>query len=543
MQMRIAGPARGMNGRTRWWPGLVMGLAASATAAPAAPTPAPATAYRIVQLSPHWNYWGNGVDINARGQVAFTEIDPNDHYIRRRSRAKLYDGDAVRDLGTLGGPFATVAALNDAGQVVGASATSWAMNQYGHPAHAYRWSKETGMVDLASPGTGNSEANGINKRGWVTGWAEFAAQPQGHAFRWTPQTGMVDLGALDPESSSSGHALNDAGTVIGTATQGLFPFDLPVYWQGKDPVPMAPYGTPYSAALDINEAGQIVGNGAIPSSNQDAFLWTLQKGFVDLGLPMSDTNIAEKINEHGVVTGVIDIRHHARGFVWSPEHGLVIIGTEDSYTHPHDLNNLGQVVGESGGRAFVWTRAGGVVDLNTRIPGAPPGLELDEAIAISDNGSIVASGNTGLVLLLPGLAYRMPPVAAPIQMTGSPRANALLSFFAEFRDVDVRDTHKAVWSWGDGSETVGTISGSRSIGSVSGQHAYARDGNYEILLTVTDSSGKSTTVADKVTVSAAAAAVTNQRLIQRNKCKQELQAPGTAPCAALVPGSAALPKL
>ncbi len=45
--------------------------------------------------------------------------------------------------------------------------------------------------------------------------------------------------------------------------------------------------------------------------------------------------------------------------------------------------------------------AAGVVHLNSRLAGAPPGLRLDEGIAISDNGAIVARGSTGLVLLVP----------------------------------------------------------------------------------------------------------------------------------------------
>jgi hypothetical protein len=40
-----------------------------------------------------------------------------------------------------------------------------------------------------------------------------------------------------------------------------------------------------------------------------------------------------------------------------------------------------------------------MVDLNTRLRSAAGGLVLTGAVAIADNGTIVANANTGLVLL------------------------------------------------------------------------------------------------------------------------------------------------
>jgi probable HAF family extracellular repeat protein len=57
------------------------------------------------------------------------------------------------------------------------------------------------------------------------------------------------------------------------------------------------------------------------------------------------------------------------------------------------------VTGKGEKHAFLWTQADGMVDLNTRLSGAQPGLVLTGAAAIADNGSIVAYANTGLVLL------------------------------------------------------------------------------------------------------------------------------------------------
>lgn len=497
MQTRTAKGAHGRRGCTRRWPGAAgacIALAASVTTALAAPGPVAAkTTYRVVQLS---TPWAGAPLINAKGQVAFTEVDPIEAIPGENwQRAKFYDGRMVRDLGTLGGPAATIAALNDAGQVAGSSRISATSTVE----HAFRWSKETGMVKLAPPGVLSSSASDINSRGWVAGSAQFPGEPPEEwrrAFRWTPGTGMVGLGAL--ERGANGAALNDAGTVVGSSAS------RPVQWPATSPVPLESSGG-FGYANDINNAGQVVGAAGRPGSNV-AVLWTPQNGLVDFGLRMR--SVAQKINAHGLVIGTAYPGPGApQGFVWCRENGLVMFGTNAlaSSANASDLNNLGQVVGSLEGRAFVWTRAEGVVDLNTRIPGAPPELVLRGAGAISDNGTIVAESNTGLVLLVPGSRYHQPPVVVPVEMTSAVRRNALLSFAASFRDVDVRDRHTAVWSWGDGSQTVGTVSASPTGtggtgGGVFGQHAYTTEGRYLVRLTVADSSGKSTTVAQLVVV-------------------------------------------
>jgi probable HAF family extracellular repeat protein len=490
MQTRTAKGAHGRSGCTRRWPaaaGVFIALAASVTTALAAPDPVPAnTTYRIIQLSP----WGGGglARINAKGQVAFIAVEPITAKPGDNSRrAKFYDGNVVRDLGTLGGPIETIAALNDAGQVAGTSRISATSTV----AHAFRWSKETGMVKLAPPGVLSSYASDINSRGWVAGTAQFpgeTAEERRRAFRWTPQTGMAAF-----ERGSSGAALNDAGTVVGSSASRA------VQWPGTTPVPLGSVGLS-GFASDINNAGQVVGGAERSPGFPVAVLWTPQNGMVDFGLQMRSS--AQKMNANGLVIGYGYAGSGGpQGFVWCRENGLVLLGKKvTASTRAIDLNNLGQVVGANEARPFVWTRAEGIVYLSNRIPDAPPGLELvGQADAISDNGTIVAQSNTGLVLLVPGRGYREPPVAGPVQITGTQRSNALLSFSASFRDVDVGDRHKAVWSWGDGSQSVGTVSASPTGtggtgGGVFGQHAYTREGRYLVRLTVTDSSGKSTTV-------------------------------------------------
>ncbi len=57
---------------------------------------------------------------------------------------------------------------------------------------------------------------------------------------------------------------------------------------------------------------------------------------------------------------------------------------------------------------------------------------------------------------------------------------------ATFSDIGTGDTHMAVWNWGDGSTSAGTVTESNGSGSVTGSHAYTSPGVYIIQLTVTD---------------------------------------------------------
>jgi probable HAF family extracellular repeat protein len=453
------------------------------------------TTYRIIPLSDDISAYG--VDINAKGQVAFVET------VNGAPRALFYDGKRVREIGTLGGSRAIIGGLNDHGQISGTSTVSPADDIW----HAFRWSKATGMRDLTGPGIGTSFATAINNKGQVVGSAEFnpASGNAPHAFRWSPGAGMVDLAPHHVYSLA--HAINEAGVVAG----GFEPPNgslvrIPFRWTQADgfmALVSGNLGLQGTRAFDINEAGHIVGSVLLnPLQEEHAFLWTPQHGLSDLGTGNASSSVATRINDMGMVIGYVRTPFiYWRAFIWTRQTGLVEIpATNPDSSFANDLNKRGQVVGRIGERAFVWTRGEGVVDLNTRIPDAPPGLELINATAISDDGAIVANTNTGLVLLVPHPCAQVAPVIGPVNVTGMPRANTLLSFSASFKDVDLRDTHRATWSWGDGGAESGMVSERPGTGSVSGQHVYRSRGIYTVRIIVTDSSGKHAAVQRKVVV-------------------------------------------
>lgn len=86
-------------------------------------------------------------------------------------------------------------------------------------------------------------------------------------------------------------------------------------------------------------------------------------------------------------------------------------------------------------------------------------------------------------------------VAPEVGVIGAPSTpvalNTTITANTTFTDAGKLDTHTAVWNWGDGSTSAGTVSETNGSGSVSGSHAYATAGVYPLTLTVTDKDGAS----------------------------------------------------
>ena len=116
---------------------------------------------------------------------------------------------AILGATTTGVPF-VVAAINDLGQVAGTQ-------QSGGTSRAVLWAPGSGTQDLGTLGGTSSWAYAINESGQVAG-ASLTSTGDRHAFLWTPGEGMRDLGTLGGGSSSTARGVNDLGQVVGEAT-------------------------------------------------------------------------------------------------------------------------------------------------------------------------------------------------------------------------------------------------------------------------------------------------------------------------------------
>ncbi len=190
----------------------------------------------IHELRPlHDDTVGFAYSINARGQAvgssgicANTQLVP----VGLGPHAVLWESDrSPKDLGSLGGTKNTATAINDRGEVIGAS------NLPGDKTtHAFLWTKERGIKDLGTVGADVSSTaapkKAINNKRQVVGASCSTADPisglfsgKCRAFLWQDNV-MKDLNALIPADSNPdqlylflGFGINDAGEIAGWAVE------------------------------------------------------------------------------------------------------------------------------------------------------------------------------------------------------------------------------------------------------------------------------------------------------------------------------------
>jgi probable HAF family extracellular repeat protein len=474
-------------------------LAATVVAGGTQGVTAAGTTYTVVNLDPA-NSAGPAV-INASNQVAFTvSRDLN-------ARAGFFNGNTVRAIGTFGGVESFVAALNDAGQVVGAAANA------DQTRLGFRWSESAGLRALGALGASAVQPTAINRLGQVAGWADND-DPLGfqRAFFWSDTTGVRDLGALG-QGATIGEAINDAGMVAGRSL-AADDVDHAFVWSAAGGMVDLGVGSGIdSTAHLINSAGQVAGTLRVLTPAGIAyhgFVWSRAAGMTDVGTLGGDYAFLSAMNDAGQVAGVsrLDCGGCFHAVSWTAAGGLADLGTLGGiYSDSFGINRHGEVVGwaetaptsSSNLHAFLWIRAQGMIDLNQRIPNAPAGLELTSALAISDNGAIVADSTAGLVLLMPGVSGTDAPLVGPMTPEGPVMAGTPVAFAASFSDRNSADRHSATWSWNDGCGP-DSVSKVQRPGTVRMSHTFCAPGEYWVTLKITDSGGRSTTVGRTLTV-------------------------------------------
>jgi probable HAF family extracellular repeat protein len=219
---------------------------------------------------------GTAYQVNRRGDVVGfaenTTPDPSCPAPQKfQFEPAIWQQGKIQQLPTITGDLEGVAeAINDDGQVVGASGTCSTFNTNNlislQPLHALLW--ETGTVtDLGNlggtaKGFGNLAFN-INNQGQVIGISGLRGDMNFHGFLWTKATGMQDLGTLPGDANSTAIGINDSGDVVGTSLDANFNARAYLRQNGvmTDLNTLIPANSPLSLLVgcSINSSGQIVG--------------------------------------------------------------------------------------------------------------------------------------------------------------------------------------------------------------------------------------------------------------------------------------------
>lgn len=208
---------------------------------------------------------------------------------------------------------------------------------------------------------------------WLVGQLRKPVGAARHAFVWPMGRRIIDLGTFGGPFSNAFSA-NDMGQVVGTthvdqsATHAFL-------WQESDGMhDLGTLGGRDSVARSINGSCHVVGDSFVGGGDpkqeyQRAFIWTPQAGMINIGSQFEGWSRAFAINNNGFVLGW---RAHGTivcGFIWSAELGAIdIVGEEGRNFYPSALNDAGVVVGEGDDnfgkrRAFCWTAERGLRQL------------------------------------------------------------------------------------------------------------------------------------------------------------------------------------
>jgi len=315
----------------------------------------------------------------------------------------LYDATPIQGPidPVLGAPVTIGMGLNADGHVVG-------YYYYLGPesSEAFWWAPESGLTTLPRPpGVITSRAIDISSSGVVVGTYTVSSGIRGYVYN---QGEFTELMPLPGGAWSSASAISNNGVVVGSRSiaEGVNPMNAFTWSSDGGFIDLGLMDSPETAGADISELGHVVGRRGLPASNEEVFLWD-GSAIALLGpVPGGVSSTAGGINNADEICGAGLIEPYPgvstwRSFIWH-QGSFEMLGTLPEYdgNTARGINDFSQVVGNliatgdpTDNHAFLW-QLGEIYDLNDLL--APNGTKtLWRAHAINNRGQIIANGIDG----------------------------------------------------------------------------------------------------------------------------------------------------
>jgi probable HAF family extracellular repeat protein len=254
----------------------------------------------------------HAVAINSAGDVLWNRFGENraSSVLQRHGDVS---GEEVREGYSVSG-----GALNDRDQIVGV----YSYHPEGFPGdvmffRGFIW--DNGVIRELQPlgqptcssGAGQcpqANALDINDSGQSVGFS-VGSDGREHFVSWTADGTVSDLGVAAPEiiggqavfdTRTSRIAINDRGQIAGSDGNGAF------FWENGTARTLGSLGGGHTHVVDLNQDGTVVGMSSTSNGEQHIFIWSKDRGMVDLGTgPQGMSGAwATGINNRGDVIGI-----------------------------------------------------------------------------------------------------------------------------------------------------------------------------------------------------------------------------------------------
>lgn len=174
-----------------------------------------------------------------------------------------------------------------------------------------------------------------------------------------PRYTIKELPAPEPAGVSGGFRINESGTVLGGGSSG------PALFAGGGVTNLSGLTGRNGEVRALNDAGQVTGYRQVDTGQFRGFV-TTDAGVVELPSLGGRSDLPRDLNNAGVVAGtLINSEGRNRAAVWTTDSvtDLGLLAPGDLNSAAIAINNRGEVAGNSGGRGFIWSQAGGMRDI------------------------------------------------------------------------------------------------------------------------------------------------------------------------------------